>query len=865
MSRPAFELAVGPYSAGELSVVSFRGREGLSRLYSFDILAVAAAERAGLSAELLGQTATLSLDVPGRDPRRITGIVAEVASEGTHSVFGAAALRLRLVPRMWLLRRSRDSRIFQDRTVEQILTAVLADLRVPCAFRLRGAQRPKPYCVQHQESDLDFVRRIAAEEGLFFSFEPGAEGSGQPWDRVVFRDAADYPSIGDLPGDDALPFRPDGGLSPADEAVTSFAPIRRVRTGSVLLKDFDFQRPLLDLTAEAASADGVLAAHGLGPEMPRVYHPVGDYEDPEVRQDRAERLLSQLRRRAQAARGRGSCARLAPGRRFVLEGHPDDASNRAHAVTRVEHEGRLPDRARGAAAEAGPVYQNTFECIPADVAFAPRRTRRAPRQVLETAIVVGPAGDSVFTDRLGRVKVQFHWDREGARDEHSSCWLRVSQAWAGPSWGFQFIPRVGMEVLVSFVGGDPDRPVVIGCLYNPVNPPSHDLPGSATRSGIRTRSIPGHDGFNELSFDDRLGHEMVFVHAERDMAQVVRNDHTVTVGHFDPESPSGDQRVRVARDRRIEVGGNQTTTVTGSREEAVLGDRRVTVEGGSVSEVHGPRLDRALGSFVQETASSHALDVGGDGSFHVGGDASHTTGGDRREEVSGASKTRVGGYATLSVGGEYALSAASGVSLTSAEGIRLVCGESSIDVGPREIVITSPTVTVGATRTAAVIAEGVSLHLENKRAALSASERVELFARDAEVQLDEDGVKAAAKKDVRLFSKGASVVLDDDAKMDGATVKLNCGGASGSPEEREPDELEVSWIEIELLRPVPKEGDPTQIEKRGVAGARYVARAANGREYRGTLDGEGKARVAVPPGPVDVTFPDHDRGRIKPK
>lgn len=862
--RAAFELAVGPYSGGELSVVSFRGREGLSKLYSFDILAVAAESRAGLLTELLGQTATLSLDVPGREPRRITGIAAEVTREGAHVVFGAAALRVRLVPRMWLLRRSKNSRIFQDRTVEQIVTAVLSDLRVPCAFRLRGAHRPKAYCVQYQETDFDFVRRIVAEEGIFFSFEPGAEGSGEPWDRAVFCDSAHYPSIGDFPGDSALPFRPEGGLAPGDEAVTSFAPARRVRAGSVLLEDFDFQRPLLDLTAEAVAGDD-LPGHGLGPDMPRVYHPVSHYEDPEVQKERAEKLLAQLRRDARVARGKGSCARLAPGRRFDLEGHPDDASNRSHAVTRVEHEGRLPDRARGAAAEAGPVYQNTFECVPADVAHVPRRGRKAPLQVVETAIVVGPAGETVYTDKLGRIKVQFHWDRDGIRNEHSSCWIRVSQAWAGPSWGFQFIPRVGMEVLVSFVGGDPDRPVVMGCLYNPVNPPSHDLPASATKSGIRTRTVPGHDGYNELSFEDRLGQEMLFLHAERNLAEVAKNDHTITVGRFDPESPSGDQRVRVARDQETEIGGNQITKVSGTQEHAVLGDRRVTVEGGSISEVQGPRVDRAMSSCVQETASNHTLDVGGDGSFHVSGRAAHTTGGDREEEVSGTSKTRVGGYAALSVGGDYAVSAVMGVTLASPIGIRFVCGESSIDVGPREIVITAPTVTVGATRTAAVIAEGVSLHLEGKKAALSASERVELFAEGSELQLDEDGVKAAAKKDVKLFSQGASVVLDSDAKMDGATVKLNCGGASESPEEREPDELEVSWIEIELLRPVPRAGDPTQIEKKGVPGARYVAKAANGREYRGTLDGEGKARIAVPPGPVEVTFPDHDRGRIKPK
>lgn len=863
--RPAFELVVGSLAAGELSAVSFRGREGLSRLYSFEVLAVAPEGRLGLESELIGQPATLVLDVPGREPRPITGIVAEVAHEGTHNVFGSAALRLRIVPRMWLLRRSRNSRIFQDRTVQEILTAVLADLRVPCAFRLRGSQRPKAYCVQYQETDLDFVTRLTAEEGIFFHFEPGIVGSSEPWDTVVFCDSADYMSIGDVPGDSAIPFRPDSGLGPEDEAITSFAARRKVRTASVELRDYDFHRPLLDLTAEAAAPAGEADGHGLGPGLPRVYHPVSDYDDPEIRKERADVLLAQLRRSAHTARGQSSSRRFRPGRRFELEGHPNDAYARSWAVTRVEHQGKLPDRARGAVSGDEPVYRNTFECAPAEVAYRPRRVLRPPRQVLETAIVVGPAGEAVYTDRLGRIKVQFHWDRDGARDEHSSCWLRVSQAWAGPSWGFQFIPRVGMEVLVSFVGGDPDRPVVTGCLYNPVCPPSFDLPANATRSGIRTRTVPGHDGFNEISFEDRMGHETIFVHAERDLSEVVKHDHSISVGRFDPESPEGDQRVRVARDRHVEVGADQTTRVGGNLEEDVQGDRIVTVHGGAITRLLGPRTEQVEGGLHEEIAEGYTRLVGGDSSCHVSGNEENTTSGDRTDQVSGALHTRVDGYATCSVTGDYSLSAAAGISLTSAQGIRLVCGDSSIDVGPKEIVITSPTVTVAATGVAAMIAEGVSLHLENKKAALSASERVELFAKDAEVQLDEDGVMAAAKKDVRLFSSGASVVLDGDASMDGGTVKLNCGGQSGSPEEREPDELEVSWVEIELTRPAPKADDPTQIEKKGVPGARYVVEASNGRTYHGTLDGEGRARIALPPGPVNVSFPDHDSGRVKPR
>jgi len=861
-----FELRVGALRNGELLVASFRGREALSRLYSFDVLAVASAERAVLETAILGETATLVLDVPGGEPRAVTGIVAEVSPEGSHAVFGAAAYRLRIVPRLWLLRRSKNSRIFQDLTVRDIVTAVLDGFRVPCEWHLRRAHQPKTYCVQYQESDYDFVTRLLVEEGIFFSFEPPAPGATVLSDVVVLRDDSDYPVIdGAPPGDSGagVVFRTGDGLSPTEEAVVAFAPRRRIRAASVLLRDFDFTRPLLDPTAEVEAPTAESPAHGLDPGMPQVYHPVSDYAEPEVREENAARLLSQLRRNAEVARGESSCRRLLPGRRFSLAEHPNDVLNREYAVTRVEHEGRLPDRVRGAAAESTPLYRNTFECVPAEVPYRPRAVVQPPRQVLETAIVVGPPGEVVYTDRLGRIKVQFHWDRQGARNDHSSCWLRVSQVWAGPSWGFQFIPRIGTEVLVSFVGGDPDRPVVTGCLYNPLNPPSHDLPQSVTKSGIRTRTVPGHDGYNELSFEDRSGREQIFIHAERDLAEVVKNDHALTVGRFDPESPSGDQRVRIARDQALEIGENQTVRVAGNQQQTILGDRTLTVQGGAVSRVSGPRLDRCDDSYVQETGVNHEVNIGGNGSFVVSGNARHTTGADRTDDTGGALTTRVGGSMACSVRGDYALEAVMGVTLSSAEGIRLVCGQSTIDLGPSEIVISSPTVTVAATGVAAMVAEGVSLHLEKNKAVVSARDKVEVHAKDSAIALDAGGVVASAKKDVRLFSKGASLVLDSDASMDGATVKLNCGGAQGAPEETEPDELEVSWIDIELVRPFPKESDPAEIEKKGVPGARYVVVASNGRVYRGTLDGEGKARVAVPPGPATVSFPGKDAGRVK--
>ncbi len=280
-----------------------------------------------------------------------------------------------------------------------------------------------------------------------------------------------------------------------------------------------------------ATVDSVVDEVGsaLGQKVPfEVYEHHGPFLFPKwaFAADEAPRILRQKRRRASIGEGEGGCSDASPGHRFALADHPAPQLDAPYVLTRVEHRGELHPKEG-----AWRVYWNTFECVPAEMTYVPPRPKRKSVQVTLTAMVVGPSSEEIYVDEKGQIKVQFHWDRDGKYDENSSCWIRVMQPWGGAGWGVQFIPRVGMEVVVGFEGGDPDKPMVLGSLYNGTHPSPFQLPGDKTRSGWRTQSSLGGNGYNELSFEDRAGDEEVHLHAQRNLREVVRNDHSTGVGH----------------------------------------------------------------------------------------------------------------------------------------------------------------------------------------------------------------------------------------------------------------------------------------------------------------------------------------------
>ncbi|EYF00610.1 type VI secretion system tip protein TssI/VgrG [Chondromyces apiculatus] len=717
MTRDPFELQTGLFSPAQLRIVSLRGREVLSDLFSFRLEVHVAPDLDGRDAELLGTHAILILRDPRGIERRIEVLVDQVRASATFTPRTGPTWHLRLVPPLALLRRQTTSRIFQDQTVPQILQHILQEASIPAELRLARTYAVRNYCVQYRETTYAFVRRLAAEEGIAFCFADALAGSG---DRegsaasapVIFLDApAHYPTVGGGDAPAALPLRPEEGLTPSGNEILSFGLQRALKPTSVHLTDHDFRRPNLNLSARVGDASSSKPPLG-------VYQHHADFDAPDITPARAQTYLEQVQRRATAGRGESWVRALAPGRSFELRTEASHSIDGTYAVTRVIHEGHTPELS-GRPQER--TYRNSFTCVPATTLLRPRAPARQPRQVMETAVVTGPEAHEVHTDEHARIKVQFHWDLDGRHDENTSAWLRVAQSWAGASFGSQHIPRVGMEVLVGFLGGDTDCPVVLGCLYNATHPPPFPLPAEKAKSGLRTQSTPGAGGANELSFDDRAGEERVFLFAERDLDEVVQHDHALMIGHDQQISVQGDRAVVVRHDQTTSVQGNRTGSTAGTSIERVGENRLVTVKGSQHLAVEGD-------------ASSV---VGKDLDLAVKGRLGATVGTDAEEAV-----------ATLDVHGDGAVATTGSVRVKATRSLRLSCGDSVIELTPDEIRLDAKAITILGGGSVSLLGKGPALHLTDK-ALIDA--------------------KAITLKTPQAFLK-----LEEDASLQGKLVKLNC-------------------------------------------------------------------------------------------
>jgi type VI secretion system secreted protein VgrG len=558
------------------------------------------------------------------------------------------------VPRLWELGQGRNCRIFQDMSAPEIVAKVLDEHRVAYQASFSETHAKRSFCVQYRESDLDFVSRLLEEEGIFYFFrhEQGAH-------TMILGDVGQ--ALLPLDDDARVPFRPPARMSAGAEHVEAFAVRREVRTRSVELKDFDYLRPALDLT-QAASSDG-----SADPLL--VYDYPGRYGDAPTGKHRTRVRLEALRRGADTARGSGNVRRFSAGRTFELAEHPVHAFDGEYVILSVRHQGWQHELATGAATEAQRrTYRNEFVCVPRTVPIRPERV--TPRPVIagpQTAVVVGPPGEEIHTDEHGRVKLRFHWDREG-RDDKSSCWIRVAQAWAGPGWGALYLPRVGHEVVVEFLEGDPDLPVVTGSVYNGQNPPPLPLPGEKTRSTLRSSTSPGGMGENELRFEDASGSEEIYLHAQRDLSIVVENDKSQRIGGNETLTVSGNRSREVGGNHALTVGKDDSTTVGGAQTLDVGIDRTTTVAGGHTETIGvdqsirvGGAATLAVGLASTETVGlGKALSVGAAYAVNVGGAMNELVGGLKAEEVGGAKVEVVGakksetvvGERTLKVGGE---------------------------------------------------------------------------------------------------------------------------------------------------------------------------------------------------------------------
>lgn len=632
-ARADYTFAAGDLDVDVLRVTAFRGVEGISQLGHFQVDLVSDDPDVDFDA-LVGEKACLTWKGV-EDTRWLHGIVNrfEVTGQGRALTYYSA----RVVPRLWLLTRRHQSRIFQDQATPDILQKVFKEGGLSTdefKISLKRSYKPRKYCVQYRESDMDFASRLMEEEGIFYFFEHTEDGH-------LLRIGDDASAHVAIAGEPTLSYLPGDEGQTAGEAVSSFRFGRAVRTGKVTLREFDFRKPSLDMTTEAPADKWK--------DLERYDYP-GEYHNTGLGKELVKIRLEEEQAGREEGEAESTCRLVAPGQTFTLDLHRRDALNQEYVVTEVRHWGTQPQAAEednvGGDAREEATYHNEFDCIPKSRPYRPERSTPRPRvEGPQTAIVTGPSGEEIHTDEFGRIKVRFFWDRSGVKDDKSSCWVRVSQGWAGTGWGSIHIPRVGQEVVVEFLEGDPDRPLITGRVYNGESPVPYGLPGAKTRSTIMSNSTPGGGGSNEIRFEDAKGSEEIYVHAQKDNNIVVENDRTRKVGHDETWEIGNDQTGTVKHDQKLTVNNNRTKRVDVDQSESIGGNKTIDVEGNHTETIHKSKKVNVTLGHTEVVNAYQSITVGGARMLKVGAAFTQT--------VVGLKSTTVGGALTVKVSRNY--------------------------------------------------------------------------------------------------------------------------------------------------------------------------------------------------------------------
>jgi type VI secretion system secreted protein VgrG len=545
-----------PLGQNKLLLKSLSGEEQVSGLFHFRLEMVSEDQKLDFSA-IVGKSVTVTLLLNDGGKHYINGIVGRFMQEDSNTRLTTYYADIH--PWLWLLTMTRDCAIFQNQTAPQIIKAVFDGLGFS-DYRddLKGTYPSLDYCVQYDESAFNFVSRLMEDAGIFYFFEH-TDGKH----TLVMGDDADAHKP--CPGLTAARYRQSSVQYTDDHAVTRCTIEEQVVTGKFAHDDFNFETPSTDLKVEAT---------GTGSEM-RIYEYPGGFLTKDAGEQRANIRLEACEQPAKTLRGEGYVRAFTAGYKFDFKNHYRADANKTYVLRWVSH------------AATQESYTNSFEAFPVDTPFRPQRV--TPKPVIigtQTAIVVGKSGEEIWTDKYGRIKVQFHWDQKGKNDENSSCWIRVDYGWAGKQWGGIFLPRIGQEVIVSFLDGDPDRPVITGALYNAQQVVPYTLPDQQTRSTIKSNSSKGGQGFNEIRFEDKKDSEEMYFHAQKD------------------------QKIEVLNDRTKDVGRNETSTIKGTRDQTVTGNETHTDEANFTHKVTGNYELKVTGNLTIDVTGSVTVKSG---------------------------------------------------------------------------------------------------------------------------------------------------------------------------------------------------------------------------------------------------------------
>ena len=727
-----------PLPHADLRFESMTVAQALSTLESIELLLVA--DKPDIEAEkLLGHAAGVTLTLRDGGKREFNGIVTRFGlgrSRGRYHQYQAT-----LRPWLWFLTRTADCRIFQDMNVKEIVEKVFADHAAIAnfEFKLFRSYRKRVYCVQYRETDFNFIARLLEEEGIYWFFDH-AKGAG----RLVLTD--DTAGLTPAPGAEKLPYFDNTGQAPPNvDYISGWTCSSEVRSGKVALTSYDFERPATSLAVDHALA----RAHPL--DDLEQFDFDGEYTQKADGQQLADCRIEEEQAQFERLAGSTNAHGLAVGHLFHLTRHPRANQNAEHLCVQSSITLTLPAHE---ADSGGEDFQCQFSAMPSRQAFRPeRRTPKPFVQGPQTAVVVGPAGEEIYTDKYGRVKVQFHWDRYGLKNEKSSCWMRVSSPWAGKSFGFVQLPRIGQEVVVDFLEGDPDQPLITGRVYNAEQMPPWQLPANATQSGVLTRSSKGgtYGNANALRFEDKKGAEQLWIHAEKNQDIEVENDETHWVGHDRSKTIDHDETTHVKHDRTETVDNNETITVHVNRTETVGRNESISI-GVNRSESVGANESISIGA-------NRSINVGGSETATVALQRTHAVGINETIAIGAAQEVAIGAAQVIAVGAAQTVTV--GANQTTSVG-----SNQSLTVGK------NLTASVGEARSTTV-GKDDALKV-GKNLVIDAGDSITIKTGSASITMKKDGTVVIKGKDITLEGSGKiNVKASSDVVIKGSKVGLN--------------------------------------------------------------------------------------------
>jgi type VI secretion system secreted protein VgrG len=752
-----------PLGKDVLLLRGFSGSEAISQLFHFDLDLLSENDSIKFQ-DVVGKSVTLRIyDAAGAE-RHWNGFVSRFSQGGQDRRL--TAYRAQMVPWLWFLTRTADCRIFQNQKAPDIIQKIFKDLGfADFKLRLYGDFVTRDYCVQYRETDFNFVSRLMEEEGICYYFEH----SDGKHTLILANDASAHDPC---PNQKTARYDFRGGSVVYEDVVTEWQYQEEFRPGKWAQTDYNFETPSSSLAVTAS-----------GKNSYEIYEYPGEYRVRPAGESLAKIRLQEQTTPAIVFPGASGCRYFSPGYQFTLQDHYRSDLNQAYLLTAVRHmasQGGSYQVGGGGGEE--PTYHNSFECIPFSTPYRPARVTPEPFvQGCQTAVVVGPAGEEIYTDKYGRVKVQFHWDREGKKNENSSCWIRVSHPWAGQGWGAISIPRIGQEVIVDFLEGDPDQPIITGRVYNAGQMPPFGMPAGAVVSGVKSNSTKGGGGFNEISLNDTKGTELINIHGQYDMQtkvehdqrlNVVNNrtknvgvDESTTVGNNRTEHVGANEKITIDANRTETVGANETINITANRTETVGSNESLSV---ALTRTHSVGINEMIniGAAQEVTIGGlQMLSVGAIRTLHVGLSQSTSIGTSLKQKIGTSLSQTVGTSATYEVGSSLSQKVGSDHTVK-------VGSKRSVDVGSDDSLKVGGKLVIDAGSEIVLKTGSASITMKSGGDIVIKGQKITI---DGSAKISQKAPTISSEAQSKHTTKGAMVNVEADgiATIKGGLVKIN--------------------------------------------------------------------------------------------